>query len=131
MKIIIETIKHEDQRYTTCGDWFYEVDGTLHIKVSELSDKRREVLIAIHELVEVLLCEDAGVTQLAVDEFDKQYEASRAPDNFDEPGDDPMAPYVRQHCLATSVERMLAAEMGVNWKEYEEELDALPDVEPK
>ena len=131
MKIIVETIPHQEQRYTTVGDWFYEVDGTLHIKVSELSDKRREVLIAVHELVEVLLCEQAGIGQLAVDEFDKQYEANRAPDNFDEPGDDPTAPYVRQHCLATSVERLMAAEMGVNWKEYEEELDKLPDVDPK
>ena len=131
MKIIIETIPHQEQRYTTVGDWFYEVDGTLHIKVSELSDKRREVLIAVHELVEVLLCEQAGIGQLAVDEFDKHYEANRAPDNFDEPGDDPTAPYVRQHCLATSVERLMAAEMGVNWKEYEEELDKLPDVDPK
>lgn len=131
MKIIIETIPHQQQRYTTVGDWHYEVDGTLHIKVSELSDKRREQLVAIHELVEVVLCEHAGVTQAIVDEFDKQFEQNRLPGNEDEPGDDPRAPYGPQHCIATGVERTLAACLEVNWKDYESELEALPEVDPK
>jgi len=126
MKIVIETIPHEDQRYPTVGDWQWYSDGNLSIKVSNLSDWRREALIAVHELVEVLMCKQDGVTEQSVDEFDKNYEANRHPDNFDEPGDDPSAPYVKQHCVATGIERILAANLGVNWKEYEEELDKLP-----
>ncbi len=126
MRIVIETIPHEQQRYQTVGDWVFDDEGNLTIRVSKLSNWRREALIAVHELVEVLLCKHDGVTQESVDIFDKQFEATRAPDNFDEPGDDPSAPYVKQHCVATGIERLLAAQLGVNWKEYEKELDRLP-----
>jgi len=137
MKIVIETINHDEQRYPTVGDWYWQKEpevtasGTranevLHIKVSALSDWRREALIAVHELVEVLLCKHEGITQESVDVFDKQFEATRPEENFDEPGDDPQAPYVKQHCTATGIERLLAAQLGVNWKEYEAELERLP-----
>lgn len=130
MKIIIETIPHEQQRYTTVGDWFYEPDGTLRIKVSQLPDHRREVLVAVHELVEVLLCKEQGVSQQDVDEFDLAFEQARLEGNEDEPGDLTDAPYRKQHCFATGIERLLAAELGVDWKAYEEELCALPEVVP-
>lgn len=126
MKIIIETIPHQNHRYTTVGDWFYDNEGTLQIKVSSLSDWRREMLIAVHELVEVLTCKHDGVSQEVVDKFDKNFEANRHPDNEDEPGDEPEAPYVKQHCLATGIERILAQQWDVNWKEYERELCDLP-----
>jgi hypothetical protein len=126
MRISIEVIPHEAQRYSTVGDWTFDGNGDLTIRVSKLSDWKREALIAIHELVEVVLCKHAGIGQEAVDLFDAEFEKHRHPDNEDEPGDEPSAPYVKQHCLATAVERMLAAELGVNWKEYEAELGALP-----
>lgn len=149
MRIIIETIPHDQQRYTTVGDWFYTEEwdrpkgtemgpsklwikvGVLNIRVSQLSDWRREMLVAIHELVEVTLCKDRGISQEDVDNFDQGFEESRASDDFSEPGDQPDAPYVKQHCIATGIERLLAAELGVNWTEYEKELDALPEVKPK
>ena len=131
MKIIIETIPHEQHRYTTVGDWYYDDEGTLQIKVSGLSDWRREMLVAVHELVEVLTCKQDGVTQKVVDDFDNEFEANRAPDNEDEPGDEPNAPYVKQHCLATGIERILAQQWGVSWKEYEQELCDLPEITPK
>jgi len=126
MKITIESIPHEKQRYPTVGDWQFDDEGNLTIRVSKLSNWRREALVAVHELVEVLLCKHEGITQESVDEFDKQFESTRPPDNFDEPGDDPSAPYVKQHCTATGIERLLAAQLGVNWKEYEQELERLP-----
>lgn len=129
MRIVIESIPHKNQRYPTVGDWFWEnpstTDATIQIKVSQLSDWRREALIAVHELVEILLCTNDVVSEEAVDKFDKAFEANRHPDNTDEPGDDPKAPYVKQHCIATGIERILAANLGVNWKEYEEEINAL------
>jgi len=128
-KIEIEFIDHKKQRYDTCGDWRF-VKGVgdekiLLISVSKLSDWRREILIAIHEAVEVCLCAYDGVSQEVVDKFDTEYEAHRHPDNEDEPGDDPSAPYMRQHCIATGIERTLAAWLNVSWKEYEEELGTL------
>lgn len=126
MNVKIEVIPHDTHRYPTVGDWFYEPDGNLVIRVSKLSDWRREMLIAIHELAEVLLCKNDCVTQAEVDDFDKAFEAKRQPDNDEEPGDDPHAPYVKQHCVATGIERIMAAQLGVCWKEYEEELNALP-----
>lgn len=126
MRITIETIAHNQQRYSTVGDWFFDEAGNLTIRVSQLSDWKREALVAVHELVEVLLCKEAGVSQAIVDKFDREFEEHRHPDNVDEPGDDPAAPYVKQHCIATGVERLLAAQLGVNWKEYEQELEALP-----
>lgn len=127
MKIVIETIPHETHRYPTCGDWFYDSEGTLQIKVSILSSWKREMLIAVHELVEVLLCKSDGVSQQAVDKFDMTYELQRRDGNSDEPGDDPLAPYAKQHCIATGIERVLCAHFGENWKEYEEELDHMPE----
>jgi len=136
MKIVIETIPHQDQRYPTCGDWFYGPDGTLHIKVTQLSDWRHEALIAVHELVEVLCCKHRGISQEQVDAFDMAYEAKR--DNklkdpeypeeakwiltAEEPGDHTDAPYRSEHCAATGVERMLAALMEVPWSLYENEI---------
>lgn len=141
MKIVIETIPHDKQRYSTAGDWFYKTEPVyenlpsgdtgptqrvLYIKVSKLSDPRREALISVHELVEVLLCQHDGVTQESVDAFDRDFEAARIEGNVDEPGDDPRAPYMKQHSIATAVERLMAAELGVNWKEYGAEVEALP-----
>lgn len=127
MKITIQTIPHSEQRYPTVGDWIWNADQTeLMIKVSELSDWRHVALVAVHELVEVILCKDAGITQEQVDRFDIDFESKREEGNNDEPGDDPKAPYQREHGFATAVERMMAAEMLVNWKEYEEALNSLP-----
>lgn len=126
MKVVIETIPHESQRYPTVGDWYYEEDGTLRIKVSELSDWRYVTLVALHELCEERMCKQDGVTQAQVDAFDKQFEANRPEGNLDEPGDDTEAPYRKQHGIATGIERIMAAELGVDWNKYAAELESLP-----
>lgn len=124
--IHIEFIYHEDQRYSTCGDWFYQGDALI-IRVSKTEDERYQQLVAVHELVEVLLCNQSGVTQEAVDAFDMSFEEHRPEGDESEPGDDPKAPYRREHNAATGVERLLCALFGVNWHDYEQallELDA-------
>lgn len=125
LRIDIQTIPHHDQRYETVGDWFYDPDGTLHLRVSEMDNWRYEFLVALHELVECALCRHMGITQSEVDEFDRGFEASRDEDCVDEPGDDPAAPYRVQHCVATGVERIVAALLGVDWKSYDEAVNAL------
>jgi hypothetical protein len=135
MNVVIETIPHEEQRYPTVGDWYYKLDTeagteTIHIKVSKLGDWRMEMLIAVHELAEVLMCNHDGISQQAVDDFDIAFESRREssalPDLDAEPGDDKHAPYRKQHCVATGIERILCAELGVAWADYEAALNKLP-----
>lgn len=93
---------------------------TLHVRVSPQSDERYEILLAIHEACEAILCKYAGVTQAQVDAFDLEYDKTHT---FDlNAGDDPAAPYAREHCFATAIERIMAAELGVNWLKYDTEL---------
>lgn len=119
MKITIETIPHKEQRYETVGDWYFEENGDLHIKVSQFGDWRSPALVAVHELIEVLICKHHGIDQKAVDEFDMKFKGEG------EPGDDPNAPYATEHCFATGIERLLAGALGLKWKIYEEELNEL------
>jgi hypothetical protein len=112
LPIVIEAIPAAAQRYDTAGDWFYNSIGELRIFVNEASDPRYSFLIALHELVEVKLCEQAGITQEMVDEFDLNYKG-------DDPGADSKAPYHVQHNHATAVEKYVAEALGVNWEVYD------------
>lgn len=125
MKIIIETIPHDTQRYPTVGDWWFEPDGTLQVRVSAMHNERYEALVGLHEVIEALLCEHHGIDEQTITDFDVAFEAERAPGNTDEPGDACNAPYRREHFFATSIERLLAAELGVKWHRYE---DAVNDL---
>jgi hypothetical protein len=128
LKIRIETIPHDRHRYPTVGDYWDDPDGTLQLRVTDLGDRRLELLIALHELIECELCRQRGIAEpdiMAFDvAFEKEIEAGRRDDD-EEPGDDPRAPYHREHVYATNIERMLAYEMGVHWDDYGERLDEL------
>lgn len=122
MKIVIDFIPHKQQRYPTAGDWFWKGTkddpwGELHIRVSQSPETSSDLLVALHELVEAILCWNDSVTQASVDEFDKTHLDSS------EPGDEILAPYRDQHCFATAVERMVCAAMKMAWQEHEENLE--------
>ena len=88
--INIETIKHSQHRYPTVGDWNYTATGDWRIRVSEMANWRFEFLVAFHEMIEMALCRDKGITEQEVTKFDKAYEANRPHEDDDsEPGDDP------------------------------------------
>jgi hypothetical protein len=56
------------------------------------------------------------------------YERERSEDGHaigDEPGDDPRAPYYKEHFFATNIERMIAHEMGIDWNEYSQKVESL------
>lgn len=129
MNIIIKTISHKEQVYETVGDWRFDDKGNLNIFVSEMGDWKKELLVALHELVEVALCKDRGIKQKDVDSFDIEFEKVRAvyPGIIgnQEPGDMISAPYHKEHVLATSIEKYVASELGVNWQEYEEVVQSL------
>lgn len=121
MNINIKVIPESEQRACVNGcDWFWDAQGNLEVRVSPMSDWRREVLLGIHEAVEAIMCKYNGVTQESVDAFDLEYDKTHT---FDlNAGDDPSSPYVREHCFATAIERILCAELGVNWLSYDTEL---------
>ncbi len=125
MKINIETIPHHQQRYPTVGDYWDE-KGVEQIRVSEMPDWRYEMLVAVHELIEMALTKHREIAEESISEFDINFEDSRRNNLVTgEPGDHPNAPYKREHFFATNLERLLAAELGVDWFEYDRHVEAL------
>jgi hypothetical protein len=123
MKTIrIRSIPHESHRLEagdTVGDWYEDVAKVIHIEVSEMSDTRYELLVAIHELIEKVLCDDAAIDEKEVDKFDSNWKEH---DGIDEAGNDPDAPYHYQHKMADVVERLVALGLNVDWNKYNDEV---------
>lgn len=121
MNIHIQTIPNSAQRYPTPGDWWFDESGDVQIRVSDMGNWKYEFLIAYHELLEVILCKDRGITQAEVDAFDIQFEKERSDGKHaldDEPGYAAAAPYRNEHFMAEAVERIAANQLNVNWEEY-------------
>jgi hypothetical protein len=74
--------------------------------------------------IEAYLTVHAGISPAAVDKFDKAYEAKRKRGDDSEPGDDPRAPYHREHVFASKIERLLAKQLGVDWTNYDREVSS-------
>lgn len=132
MLIDYRVIPYAEMRYPSVGDYWYEGD-ILHLRVAKLSDARYEWLVALHELIELSTCQLMGVQFPDIDAFDIKYEECREKnlplpcgcDIQDEPGDDPHAPYHKQHTIATLAERAIAFLLGVSWSAYDRELENL------
>lgn len=120
--IEINTIPQEKQRYNTIGDWYFVVDAItgetkkMVINVSDLANKDYEFAIALHELVEAYICVKRGITQKMVDEFDFNFKGEG------EPGEQPAAPYYKEHQFASIIEHMIINELGINWAAFNKEL---------
>lgn len=112
-------IPHNRQRYDTCGDYWFDKNGVLQVRVSDMRNRNYQRMVLIHELVELTLCQDKGVSFSDIDKFDKAFEARRKPGNTDEPGDDDAAPYREEHLFATGVEKLICAKLGINWATYD------------
>jgi hypothetical protein len=69
-----------------------------------MKDHRDEILCAVHELVEAVLCEDNGVKEEAVTAFDVAHP------NAEEPGELKDAPYHWEHSLPRR--------SNVNWRSH-------------
>ena len=121
----IETISPKEMRYRTVGDWFFTGTGCLTIQVADTGNWKYNLLVAVHELIEVMLCTVAGVTEKQVDRFDIAHQSD------EDPGTHPKAPYHSQHLIAMGVEMILAAIMGVKWRIYEDALDRIYFKIPK
>jgi len=129
VNIFIKTIPFANMRYPSVGDYFIDHmdDGTevLVVCIARLGNWRYEACVTIHELVEIFIVKHQGIPFEKIDRFDEAFERRRKKGNTDEPGDDPRAPYKFAHCIASGVERVVAAVLGVSWKKYEAVCDKL------
>jgi hypothetical protein len=124
MKIKTKVIPVKEMRYPTLGDYYQEEDGTWVIVVAETGDEHYNQLILIHELVEIILTQNDGISEPEIMAFDIQFEKTKL-DPDAEPGNEPDAPYHEQHVFAEIIERMIAQKLGVNWQEYERDLNKI------
>ncbi len=124
MRIIIETIPHDTQRYETCGDWKWDGDD-LYVKVSDTGNDDHALLVGVHEIIEAYLCKKHGIDEAAVTAFDMAFEASRPEDDDSEPGDDFEAPYHHEHMMASDIEKYVAEVIHADWSEYEKAIGCL------
>jgi hypothetical protein len=120
----VRLVPHERQRYETCGDYYDE--GLLtNVRVSVLGDARMEFCVMIHELIEEFLCKQRGIAEPDIKAFDEEFERRRQPGELSEPGFDFASPYFREHAFATQIEMQIAEEIGLDWAEYTERVNAL------
>jgi len=126
--IDVKVIPHNEQRYETVGDYWFEGD-TMQIRVSKMDSSHREFLVLMHEMVEVYLILSKGIVIEDIDKFDKRFEEFRTayPDlvGDDEPGDHPKAPYYKEHQIATRMEKWLAQTLNEDWDLYEDKVNSL------
>ena len=125
--VTIEAIDGQGMRYRTVGDWFFSkiFPDRLCIQVVDTGNWRYNCLVAIHELIEVLLCTNAGISQKRVDRFDFAHE------DEDDPGSHPEAPYQKEHLIAMGIEMMLAASLDIQWRTYADAIEKVLEQTPR
>jgi len=128
LEISIKQIPAKRQRYRTLGDYFYN-KNILSILVNQELGEKAFCAVALHEFVESTLCRFRGIPEVDITNWDIGYEKTREREfapcgckHYEEPGDDPHAPYWREHQLATTIERMYIHDLGQNWGDYEQRL---------
>jgi hypothetical protein len=115
MKITLEIIPHEKQRLGVIGDWFFEPNGDLVVRVSEMGDWKYNFLVLRHEMDEAMLCKLAGITTEMVDEDQANASDDDEPDSF---SGYPGARLQNQHNDALAAEWVMSRLLGVDWTEY-------------
>jgi hypothetical protein len=112
-RIIIEAVPQNQMRPPydqdeRAGDWYTDANGDTIIRTTgtDLADDET-FLYALHELVEMRLCQNVGITQEAVDAFDAAYVGDG------EPGDADDCPYRQQHRRACLIEFLVADMLGI------------------
>lgn len=116
LKVDIQTIPHRFQRYDTLGDWAGNERHRM-VFVSEMANNDYEFLVALHELIEHALCLKRNITDEEVCKFDMNFTGDG------EPGDQPDAPYHKEHQFANKIEQLVTQELGIDSEEYEQFLE--------
>ena len=113
LRIEIEVIPHESQRYDTAGDYWVDELGVLQVRVSDMGNQYYEGMVIIHELIEELLTRFKGISEPDIMQFDIEHLDS------DDPGSLEDAPYHSEHMFALEIERAMCEYMGFVWDEYD------------
>ena len=116
--ILIKTIPHRKQRLhnSDIADYFELSEKTV-IAVSDLGDDRYNLLVMLHEMVELFLITKAGIPIAEIDKWDCAHPK--------EMGDHPFAPYHKFHVMATAIERFAAKQLGISWRDYEQTIERM------
>jgi len=92
---------------------------SFQVRVTEMGNWRKELLVVMHELAESFVCLHRGIPEPEIMAFDIAWEAVNTNPEA-EPGNDPAAPYHAEHRFAEEViERPMAEALGVDWADYE------------
>lgn len=116
-EIHLKIIPNAQQRYSTVGDYIEREPGIWDIFISDTGDWREAIAIFLHEVVELAITQDRGISEPVIKEFDEHFEAQNK-DPEAEPGDHPDAPYREEHRFAENIERLFIGEIGIHWDEY-------------
>jgi hypothetical protein len=122
MEIKAKSIPGNEQRYETAGDYTFHADNTVNISVSHMQKVDYEFLVALHEIIESWLVKMRGISEPEIMAFDIAFNESG---KAGEPGDDPEAPYYREHQFATAIEKLMCNEMGIRWCDYDNAVESL------
>jgi Mn-dependent DtxR family transcriptional regulator len=88
------------------GNW-----GVGFIRVLDHGDMKANYAVLIHEFVEKILCDFAGITTEEADAEDDKFLKGKIKAN--------QRSYWKYHCKATKIERLFCKYMGLDWDEYE------------
>jgi hypothetical protein len=117
--INIKVLPRKRMRYRTCGD-YWEKRKSLEIRVVEQVNEDYEFLVAVHELVEFYITRKRGIKEEDIMKYDLDWEDRT--DKVDEPGNQEDCIYKKEHRFAENLERLIAAELGIDWQLYDKEL---------
>jgi hypothetical protein len=111
-RIVIEIIPLEDMYMGYYGDYFYDKDGTLQMRIADYPNEIQNIGTILHELLEVWKLKVKGVSVRAVEKFDDEHSL------HDDPGCLAEAPYHIEHMESIKHERLLCKSMGFDWHTY-------------
>lgn len=127
-EICVKVVPMSEMRYPSVGDYWYDENGVLQVRIADLGEKRMNRCVLMHELNEVFVTEHHGIIEQDIMAFDVRFEKEREEGKWrddQEPGDDPRAPYRKEHRFSENCERQLALALDVDWEEYTERVNSL------
>lgn len=122
-KLIVQS--PSKMRYCTVGD-YYKTKTGWDVVSADLKDSDYNFLILVHELIELYLTQRRGIPEPKIKKFDEWFQREKAKGRFPKFKGGAalkLSPYRREHLFALKVEKLLAKELGKNWKKYDRAVD--------
>ena len=116
--IEVNIIPHKSQIYETAGNYGIFLNNWW-IDISKMSKWEYESIVLIHELVEMVLTKKRKISWDKITKFDTDHP------ELNDPGNDKMACYHKEHIFATRIEKLLAKELGIDWEVYDKSFEKL------